>query len=92
MRLLSPFSQQEINVMLATYFKFTFVCEPFERLLSAYKDKFVDTRSEDRKHRVRHGREILKNYRPNASRCSFEEFNDIRITEFMECIVQERSK
>ena len=24
-----------------TYFKFTFVREPFERILSAYKDKFV---------------------------------------------------
>lgn len=85
------FSEQEQNVMLATYFKFTFVREPFERLLSAYKDKFVDIRSEDRKYRVRHGRAILKNYRPNASRRSFEELNDIRFTEFMEYIVKEGS-
>jgi len=88
MRILKRFSEQEQNVMPATYFKFTFVREPFERLLSAYKDKFVDIRSEDRHYRELHGREILKNYRPNASRRSLEELNDIRFTEFMEYLVK----
>ena len=92
MRFLKRFSEQEQNVMLATYFKFTFVREPFERLLSSYKDKFVDIRSEDRHYRVRHGREILKNYRPNASRRSFEELDDIRFTEFMEHLVKKRKQ
>ena len=41
-RLFKRFSEQEQNVMLASFFKFIFVREPLERLLSAYKDKFVD--------------------------------------------------
>ena len=41
MKFLKRFPEQEQNVMLATFFKFIFVREPFERLLSAYKDKFV---------------------------------------------------
>jgi len=85
------FSEQEQNGMLATYFKFTFVREPFERLLSAYKDKFVDIRSEDRYYRILHGREILKNYRLNVSRRSLEEINDIRFSEFMEYLVRKGS-
>ena len=40
-KFLKRFPEQEQNVMLATFFKFIFVREPFERLLSAYKDKFV---------------------------------------------------
>ena len=42
MKFLKRFSaEQEQNVMLAMFFKFIFVREPFERLLSAYKDKSV---------------------------------------------------
>lgn len=88
LRFFKRFSEREQNVMLATYFKFTFVREPFERLLSAYKDKFVYLRSEDHYYRARHGREILKNYRPNASRRSLEELNDIKFREFMEYLVK----
>ena len=40
---------------------------------------------------MRHGREILKKYRPNASRRSFEELNDIRFNEFMEYLVKKGS-
>ena len=87
-RFFKRFSEQEQNVMLAKYFKFTFVREPFERLLSAYQDKFVYLRSEDRYYRELHGREILKNYRPNASSRSLKELNDIRFREFMEYLVK----
>ena len=66
--LLNSFPPDQQKQMLETYFKFTFVREPFERILSAYKDKFVHIRKEDRKILAFHGREILKNFRPNASR------------------------
>ncbi|XP_014825373.1 PREDICTED: carbohydrate sulfotransferase 10 [Poecilia mexicana] len=38
---LSSFSPQEITERLNSYFKFFIVRDPFERLISAFKDKFV---------------------------------------------------
>ncbi|XP_068692029.1 carbohydrate sulfotransferase 11-like [Montipora foliosa] len=35
------YSAEEVEVRLRTYFKFLFVRDPLERLLSAYEDKFV---------------------------------------------------
>ena len=90
-RFFKRFSKQEQNAMLATYFKFTFVREPFERLLSAYQDKFVYLRSEDHYYRQLHGREILKNYRPNVSSHSLKQVNDITFREFMEYLVKKGS-
>jgi len=37
---LSPVAKQRV---LDSYFKFVFVRHPFERLVSAYLDKFIDT-------------------------------------------------
>ena len=69
LRTFSPDRQKE---MLETYFKFTFVREPFERIVSAYKDKFVYPRAFDRPMLKFHGKEILKNFRPNASQSALE--------------------
>ncbi|CAJ1086936.1 carbohydrate sulfotransferase 10 [Xyrichtys novacula] len=38
---LSSFKPQEITQRLSTYFKFFIVRDPFERVISAFKDKFV---------------------------------------------------
>ena len=43
---LRKFTPDQQNQMWKTYFKFTFVREPFERILSAYKDKFVSLSEE----------------------------------------------
>ena len=40
---LSEHSEEEMSFKLKTYFKFFFVREPLERLLSAYKHKFIQT-------------------------------------------------
>ena len=77
--------------MLETYFKFTFVREPFERILSAYKDKFVHLRWADHKIREVHGREILKNFRPNASESALEKLDDITFREFIQYLVTKGS-
>ncbi|KAJ7392622.1 sulfotransferase 13 [Desmophyllum pertusum] len=39
------FPPEQAQKMLRTFYKFMFVREPFERLLSAYKDKFVHPRA-----------------------------------------------
>ena len=79
-------------MMLESYFKFTFVREPFERILSAYKDKFVYLRKYDRPILEFHGKEILKNFRPNASQRALKELNDITFREFIEYLVTKGSK
>ena len=40
-RRLSNYTVEEMNERLKTYFKFVFVREPLQRLLSAYKHKFI---------------------------------------------------
>ena len=90
---LNSFPPSQQKQMLETYFKFTFVREPFERLLSAYKDKFVHIREEhvDRKIRKFHGREILKNFRADASKSALEKLDDITFREFIEYLVTKGS-
>uniref|UniRef100_A0A3Q3QLC9 Carbohydrate sulfotransferase n=1 Tax=Monopterus albus TaxID=43700 RepID=A0A3Q3QLC9_MONAL len=78
---LSSFKPQEIKHRLDTYFKFFFVRDPFERLISAFKDKFVtNPRFEPwykhdiapaiiRKYRKRH-----RNNNNTASGLHFEDF------------------
>ena len=89
--LLNSFPPDQQKQMLEMYFKFTFVREPFERILSAYKDKFVHPRWADHKIRAFHGREILKNFRPNASKNALEKLNDITFREFIEYLVTKGS-
>ena len=90
---LKSFPPNQQKQMLETYFKFTFVREPFERLLSAYKDKFVNRRqvNVDRKIREYHGREILKNFRPNASKRALKKLDDITFREFIQYLVTKGS-
>ena len=78
------------NQMLETFFKFTFVREPFERILSAYKDKFVYPRFPPKELKL-HGTLILKNVRPNASRRAIEKLDDITFREFIEYLVTKGS-
>ena len=39
---ISNYSQPEQERMMRNYFKFMFVRHPFDRLVSAWRDKFVD--------------------------------------------------
>ena len=88
LRAFHPGKQKE---MLKTYFKFTFVREPFERILSAYKDKFVYPRKFDRPVLELHGTAILKNFRPNASKSALKKLDDITFREFIEYLVTKGS-
>ena len=88
---LDKFPPDQQKQMLETYFKFTFVREPFERILSAYKDKFLYPRIIDRPILEFHGRKILKNFRPNASQSALKELHDITFREFIEYLVTKGS-
>ena len=43
-KFLSQYSEEGIKLRLRAYYKFLFVRDPFERLLSAYENKFVEKR------------------------------------------------
>ena len=88
---LKSFPADQQKQMLKTYFKFTFVREPFERILSAYKDKFVHPRRVDRPILEFHGREILKSFRPNASKSALQKLDNITFHEFIEYLVTKGS-
>ena len=83
-----PFEQQRRK--WETYFKFTFVREPFERILSAYKDKFVYPRF-PRPMLQLHGTAILRTARPNASQSALDKLDDITFREFIEYLVTKGS-
>ena len=87
---LKAFPSDQQKQMLKTYFKFTFVREPFERILSAYKDKFVYPRFPRPKLQL-HGTAILKSVRPNASQIALDKLDDISFREFIEYLVTKGS-
>ncbi|XP_043323878.1 carbohydrate sulfotransferase 10 isoform X3 [Cervus canadensis] len=73
---LSSFSDTEIQKRLKTYFKFFIVRDPFERLISAFKDKFVhNPRFEPwYKHEIAPG--IIRKYRRNRTETRGIQFED----------------
>ncbi|XP_020619568.1 carbohydrate sulfotransferase 11-like [Orbicella faveolata] len=88
--LLSRYPPEEQKQKWEKYFKFTFVREPFERILSAYKDKFVYPRFPRKKLQL-HGTAILRTVRPNASKSALDKLDDITFREFIEYLVTKGS-
>ena len=75
-RYLSEYSASEVVARLRTYYKFLFVREPFQRLASAYRNKFVESYNMTFFERV-YGRYIIRNFRKSFSknaRITFQEF------------------
>ncbi|XP_077463974.1 carbohydrate sulfotransferase 14 [Stigmatopora argus] len=84
---LSSLKPDAIRYRLRHYFKFMFVREPTERLLSAYRNKFGEIESYQRKY----GAEIVKRYRKNrggeASRRN--RGDDVTFAEFVRYLLDE---
>uniref|UniRef100_A0A8C4QZW9 Carbohydrate sulfotransferase n=1 Tax=Eptatretus burgeri TaxID=7764 RepID=A0A8C4QZW9_EPTBU len=81
---LDTYSQSEIEWRLKNYFKFIFVREPFERFVSAFRDKFQHP------HKYYHsvfGRWIIKAYRKNPSKKELNT-NNITFPEFARFVIQ----
>lgn len=79
---LNNFTVPEIRNMLNSYTKFLFVRHPFERLLSAYRNKFERDYVRSSYFQSRFGRYIIKNYRHNPSKESLEKGDDVTFVEF----------
>ncbi|MEJ1286660.1 carbohydrate (N-acetylgalactosamine 4-0) sulfotransferase 8 [Cricetulus griseus] len=81
---LDTFDRQGIAHRLSTYTKMLFVREPFERLVSAFRDKFEHPNSYY--HPV-FGKAILARYRANASREALRTGSGVRFPEFIQYLL-----
>ncbi|XP_014650225.1 PREDICTED: carbohydrate sulfotransferase 8 [Ceratotherium simum simum] len=81
---LDAFDRQGILHRLSTYTKMLFVREPFERLVSAFRDKFEHPNSYY--HPV-FGKAILARYRANASREALRTGAGVRFPEFVQYLL-----
>ncbi|KAM3871934.1 carbohydrate sulfotransferase 11-like [Diretmus argenteus] len=87
---LSEFSVSEINQRLRSYLKFVFVREPFERLVSAYRNKF--TRSYNTAFHKRYGTKIVRRHRAEPDSEALEKGNDVTFQEFVQYLVDPRTQ
>ncbi|XP_054163738.1 carbohydrate sulfotransferase 11-like [Oppia nitens] len=76
----------EITYKLRSYLKFMFVRNPYERLLSAFRNKFEDTFKDY--FRERFGRKIVKQFRQQPTNESLERGHDVTFEEFLTYISQ----
>nr|XP_033781658.1 carbohydrate sulfotransferase 13 isoform X2 [Geotrypetes seraphini]XP_033781659.1 carbohydrate sulfotransferase 13 isoform X2 [Geotrypetes seraphini] len=90
LRTLSEFSTPEINYRLRNYLKFVFVREPFERLVSAYRNKF--TRQYNTAFHKRYGTKIIKRHRRNPTLKALENGDDVKFEEFLYYLVDPRTQ
>ncbi|MFT7798584.1 carbohydrate sulfotransferase 8-like [Arapaima gigas] len=81
---LDSFNRQDITWRLNTYTKVLFVREPFERLVSAFRDKFE---SPNTYYHPVFGRPIISRYRPNASQAALRTGTGVTFKEFMQYLL-----
>ncbi|GIY59361.1 carbohydrate sulfotransferase 11 [Caerostris darwini] len=81
---LNQFTPEEIKTKLKSYWKFVFARHPYERILSAYRNKFEESYVDY--FRKRFGTEIIKKFRTSPSKESLEKGHDVKFIEFINYI------
>ncbi|CAH0394765.1 unnamed protein product [Bemisia tabaci] len=84
---LSDLDPEEAQLLLDTYTKFIFVRHPFERLLSAYRNKLEQHWLSSKYFQSRFGRHIVKHYRPNPTNHSLLWGDDVTFQEFVTFLI-----
>lgn len=84
---LQNYSVTEILNMTNEYTKFIFVRHPFERLLSAYRNKLEQHYDSSKYFQARFGKYIIKNFRKNPTNVSLAKGDDVTFSEFVNYIV-----
>lgn len=79
---LADLPPEQIRYRLQHYFKFLFVRDPMERLLSAYRNKFGEIQEYQRKY----GAEIVRRYRKNPGKAVGD---DVTFAEFVRYLLDE---
>lgn len=80
---LDSFTEEEVQFKLQNYKKIIMVREPFERLLSAYRNKFTEKSPYFHK---RFGRKIIRRYRNNPRQEDIELGKNAKFDEFVRYI------
>ena len=87
LRYLNTYPLEEIRKRMDSYFKFMFVRHPLERLLSAYRDKFIPHNKWTEHFQLKYGRRIVKTHRRNPTIESLQEGHDVTFPEFVRYVI-----
>ncbi|KAF1478174.1 Carbohydrate sulfotransferase 14, partial [Megadyptes antipodes antipodes] len=82
---LGDMKPDEISYRLKNYYKFIFVRNPMERLLSAYRNKF----GEIKEYQQKYGVEIIRRYRKNGGNSAGD---DVTFSEFLRYLLDEEAE
>uniref|UniRef100_A0A8B9ZBG0 Carbohydrate sulfotransferase n=1 Tax=Buteo japonicus TaxID=224669 RepID=A0A8B9ZBG0_9AVES len=82
---LGDMKPDEISYRLKNYYKFVFVRNPMERLLSAYRNKF----GEIKEYQQKYGVEIVRRYRKNGGNSAGD---DVTFSEFLRYLLDEEAE
>ena len=82
---LDMYSKTEVQYRLKNYFKFLFVRDPLERLLSAYNNKFNTTYNDY--FPQRYGRKIIKKFRKHPTKKALRTGKQVKFPEFVKFIL-----
>ena len=88
---LSNYTAAEAANRIENYMKFMFVRHPFERLLSAYRNKFSPTYATSQYFRDRFGKQIIRQFRSHPSNESLERGHDVTFQEFVQYIIDPKT-
>ncbi|EDO44982.1 predicted protein [Nematostella vectensis] len=90
-RYLNEYSPTEIVHRLKNYYKFLFVRHPYERLVSAYRNKFIDSYNYTLFKQL-YGRRIIKHFRRNPDQRSLKTGEGVSFTEFVSYLLASDSE